>query len=372
MEVVKINIIEYLRFKKKYSFDANVMVVLSLLVAAESLFTLLSAIYIETSRERIIYWTAVLIFTLFVAELAVNEKHLNKARFLLIYGVTFVIIPLWVLVHGNIALAAILYIVTILLALNMISTRIHRIVINSFMITFMISSMGHEYLSHNYIIVMPIEGNIAIYYIIIIPIVLMLAMGFVVFIVDKYKNERLLLEKKNKELSHLVRIDALTGLYNKQFLNEQIKIYMSISRRTNVPLSVLVLDIDYFKNYNDQYGHMQGDDCLVKIAEIIKKSVHRGSDNIFRFGGEEFVLLLHNVNASSALEVGQRVVDNVREAKIENSGSQIDSFITVSAGLFTYDGKKEMTTNSVIRMADEALYMAKNEGRNKICTLSLI
>lgn len=372
MEVANINIIEFLRFRKKYSFDVNVMVVLTLLVATESVLTLLSAIYIETSLERIIYWLAVLAFTLVTAELAVSKQYQNKAKLLLVYGVTFIIIPLWVLVHGNIALAAILYIVTILLGLNMISTKIQRVIINPFMIIFMICSMSYEYYSHNYILVMPIEGSIAIYYIVVMPIVLMLAMGLVVFIVDKYKNDRLLLEKKNEELNHLVRIDALTGLYNKQFLNEQIKIYMSISRRTNVPLSVLVLDIDYFKNYNDRYGHMQGDDCLVKVAEIINDSVHRKSDNVFRFGGEEFVILLHNVDASNALEVGQRVVDNVREAKIRNSGSKIDSFITVSAGLFTFDGKKAMTTNSVIRMADEALYMAKNEGRNRICTLNLI
>ena len=117
------------------------------------------------------------------------------------------------------------------------------------------------------------------------------------------------------------------------------------------------------------YGHIQGDRCLVRVAEIMNDSVLRDSDSVFRFGGEEFVVLLHNIEQSAAKVVGQRIVDNIRAANIKNEGSEVESVVTVSVGLYTFDGKKDMTTNSVIRMADEALYQAKNGGRNRLCAL---
>lgn len=345
------------------------MVILNLLIAVEAVLTLFSALYIQASIERTLFWSAVLVITIFFAEISLRERWRNLAQKMIVYGTSLVLIPAWSVVHGTIALSAVLYIVTILFALNMIATRMQRIIINPFVLLYLIGTMSYEYYTKNYIVIIPIEGELAVYYIIIIPVMLMVGMFVFVYMTDNYKREHFLLEQKNLELQRLMRIDTLTGLYNKQFLNEQIGVFMSIAKRNGVPLSVIVIDIDYFKNYNDRYGHIQGDRCLVRVAEAIRDSVLRKSDSVFRFGGEEFVVLLHDVSKENAEVVGQRLVDNIRAAKIRNSGSAIDEYVTISAGLYTYDGKKEMTTNSVIRMADEALYMAKNSGRNKFCSL---
>ncbi len=345
------------------------MVLLNLLVGVEAAITMILYIILAARMEIVLFWGSILVLTIVFAELALHERFERLARALLVYGTTFVLLPVWALVYGCVALISVFYVVTILFALNVVATRLQRFIINPVVAFFMIGVMGHEYYAHNYLVIMPIEGDLVLYYIIITPLALMLGMGVVVYMTDRYKHEHQLLEEKNEELQQLMRIDTLTGLYNKKFLNEQLKVLMALSRRDECPLSILVIDIDFFKNYNDMYGHIQGDQCLVEVSEIINHSVLRQSDSVFRFGGEEFVVLLYNVGSESGEIVGQRIVDNVREARIKHIGSEIAEFITVSAGLFTYDGKKDMTTNSVIRMGDEALYMAKKGGRDQICTL---
>lgn len=342
-----------------------------LLVVVEALLTLISMLYISTSGYRLVYWLTVLVLNIIIAELALSGRYEKAVRSCFIYGAVFLFIPVWVFIHGNINLGAVLYIGLTVLTVNLVASRIQRWIINPFVIIFLLAVMIYDYYVRNYMVVLPLTDEIAVYYMAVIPIACMLVLVVLVVLIDRYKNDHLDLVQKNTELQRLMRIDMLTGLYNKQFLNEQIKVLMSICRRNELPLSVLVIDIDYFKNYNDRYGHIQGDRCLVRVSEAINKSVLRDSDNVFRFGGEEFVVLLHNVKSDDAMMVGQRVVDNVYDAQIPHTGSKVSGYITVSIGLFTYDGKKEMTTNSVIRMADEALYMAKNEGRNRICKLDI-
>ncbi len=347
------------------------LVILNLLIAAEALLTLLSMIYIKRNESYPVFWVGVLVCTVTLAELVLHEKLEQLAKNMIIYGIALVLIPAWVMVRGSIAIGAILYIFVILLSLNLVATKLQRYIINPCLFVFLVAVMSYEYYKNKFIAIVPVEEEIALYYSLVVPLAFILVMWMVVVMIDKHKSDHKSLVLKNEELRRMMRIDTLTGLYNKQFLNEQIKSYMSMSRRSEVPLSVIVIDIDYFKYYNDHYGHIQGDRCLVRVAEIINYSVMRDSDSVFRFGGEEFVVLLYNVKAMDALMVGQRIVDNIRDAKIKHNGSHIDDYVTVSAGLFTFDGKKEMTTNSVIRMADEALYIAKNEGRNRICTLNL-
>ena len=370
-EVSNINIFDFFRFRRKYSFEVNVIVILCLLVAAESVLTLASMLYVKTSWYRVLYWLVLLVINIIFAELALHERYLRLVRGALVYGASFVLIPVWSFLHGNINLGAIFYIGLIVMAINLVANRMQRWIVDSFIVLFLLVLMIHDYTIRNYLVVLPLSDELAVYYMAVIPLAFALVIAVVTVVIDKYKSEHVELRLNNQELQRMMRIDMLTGLYNKQYLNEQIKVLMAISRRNEMPLSVLVIDIDYFKNYNDCYGHIQGDRCLVRVAESINNSVLRDSDNVFRFGGEEFVVLLHNVNSDDALIVGQRIVDNVLKTGIEHTGSQINNFITVSVGLFTYDGRKEMTTNSVIRMADEALYKAKNEGRNRICTLDI-
>ncbi len=368
-EVYRIKIIEYFRARNKHSLNVNLVVLLNLVIFVEAFLTVISTIFVQIGAARTCYWWVVLILSVSLAELALHDAWRKLASSVTVYAYSVLLLPIWALIHGSFALSGVVYLVTLLLVLNMVATKIQRWIINPFMFFFMVGFLSYEYYNDNFIAVIPIDGEMALYYIVIIPIAMMIGMAIVVALTDTYKKEHALLEEKNKELQRMMRIDMLTGLYNKQFLNEQIKIYMAISKRNEIPLSVIVIDIDYFKNYNDMYGHIQGDRCLVRVAEIMNDSVLRDSDSVFRFGGEEFVVLLHNIEQSAAKVVGQRIVDNIRAANIKNEGSEVESVVTVSVGLYTFDGKKDMTTNSVIRMADEALYQAKNGGRNRLCAL---
>ena len=263
--------------------------------------TLISMLYIKTTTYRAMYWLMVLISSILCAELSLNERYLKRVRTCLVYGASFILIPVWFMLHGKINLGAVFYVGLIVLAVNLIANRRQRWLIDTFIMLFLVALMIYDYKIRDYLVVLPLSDELAVYYMAIIPFAFILAMAVVIIVIDNYKAEHMELVQSNLELQRLMRIDMLTGLYNKQYLNEQIKVLMSISRRNEQPLSVLVIDIDYFKNYNDCYGHIQGDRCLVQVAEAINDSVLRDSDNVFRFGGEEFVVLLHNVKSEKML-----------------------------------------------------------------------
>lgn len=176
-------------------------------------------------------------------------------------------------------------------------------------------------------------------------------------------------KKLTLELERIVRVDTLTNIANRLSLDENLKKEWDSAYRYKKPLSLLMIDIDFFKKFNDNYGHLEGDECLKHISKILSTSVGRSSDLVARYGGEEFAILLPDTDAKNALILGQRVCTLISKTQYQHIYSDNSSMLTVSIGLATmYPNTEEKTVhvNDLIQRADHALYKAKQSGRNQI------
>lgn len=166
-------------------------------------------------------------------------------------------------------------------------------------------------------------------------------------------------------LTMLSRTDSLTGLNNRRALDELLEREWLRARRTGESMSILFVDIDHFKAYNDTYGHQAGDDTLAAVARCISENIRRPGESVARYGGEEFVIVLPQTPAPGALAVAENIRRAVALLGIEHAASA-QGRITVSVGAATWQGQRADTVASVVKAADEALYTAKAAGRNKV------
>jgi diguanylate cyclase (GGDEF)-like protein len=186
---------------------------------------------------------------------------------------------------------------------------------------------------------------------------------------QKVEHERILidqLEVANRELHRLARIDSLTELANRRCFDEYLQQEWKRLMREQGHLSLILLDVDFFKSYNDSYGHQAGDDCLREVASLIKQAIHRPADLAARYGGEEFAIILPNTDLEGAVYVAEQIQTDVKAAAIPHCGSGISDTITLSCGLACAIPEVQMAMQSLISSADTALYQAKLAGRNRI------
>ncbi|NLB88428.1 MAG: diguanylate cyclase [Syntrophomonadaceae bacterium] len=185
----------------------------------------------------------------------------------------------------------------------------------------------------------------------------------------KIKNQELqefsdLLLELNTKLEEMVRKDELMQIWNRRAFNEQIESTHNYSKRYKRPYSIIIADLDHFKNYNDIYGHQQGDIVLQKVAKAITKTC-RITDFIARYGGEEIVIILPETDQSSGLIIAERIIKAVSKLEIPHSNNENFGIVTISAGVSTYYPDLDIGWQEVVKKADEALYRAKNSGRNR-------
>jgi len=174
------------------------------------------------------------------------------------------------------------------------------------------------------------------------------------------------LQTENEKLEHLTLIDELTQLYNRRYFEMQLEKEWKRKARKNDRLTLLVMDIDYFKLYNDTYGHAEGDVCLQSVAKVLRESLQRPNDIVARIGGEEFVALLPNIDEEGALIVAKAIQKNLIKVGLVHATSPVCDSVTVSIGIAsTYSGR-DASALSLFKAADKALYKAKNKGRNQI------
>ena len=166
--------------------------------------------------------------------------------------------------------------------------------------------------------------------------------------------------------------DALTGIYNRRFMENNLQRVMEFLSRSNGLLSVLMIDIDYFKKYNDTYGHEKGDFCLKAIAQILADSVPRAHDFVARYGGEEFVVVLPNTDKAGACVIAEKLHENVQMLNIPHVNSSIKGHVTISIGVTTCEVTYAQSWDEYLKRADEALYMSKQNGRNRYTYLDFI
>ena len=181
---------------------------------------------------------------------------------------------------------------------------------------------------------------------------------------DLYKEKLKEIDKMKEEALILSYTDDLTGMYNHRFFIQQLTMEVDRQKRYPSPLSLLMIDIDYFKNYNDTNGHLAGDQVLKAISIIIQHAV-RQTDMVSRYGGEEFCAILINTNKEGAIVIAERVRRNIAETNFPNEKVQPNGDLTVSIGVATFSSKINTVTD-LIREADNALYRAKRAGRNKV------
>lgn len=179
--------------------------------------------------------------------------------------------------------------------------------------------------------------------------------------ITEQKNTQLALDQANKELEALVRIDPLSKVANRRGYDERFLSELAVSRREGKPLSLLMIDIDHFKKYNDIYGHEKGDLAIQQVASQLKLALRRKTDFLARYGGEEFIILLPFTKANDAIVVCKDILSSIAALNIEHEYSQFNKMLTVSIGV----SSTETSADNILKKADEALYTAKEKGRNQ-------
>lgn len=167
------------------------------------------------------------------------------------------------------------------------------------------------------------------------------------------------------KLERLTQLDSLTGLANRRHLTERLDQQWRYALRHQTPLSIMMVDIDYFKNYNDHFGHVGGDQCLQIIADHLKMITSRSFEMAARYGGEEFLLLFPQIDAIGIEELAERLISQINEMQLPHPCSQAADHVTVSIGCSSIIPQEKDTVNQFIRSADDALYQAKLLGRNR-------
>lgn len=183
-------------------------------------------------------------------------------------------------------------------------------------------------------------------------------------LLERVLNENQELKTNTKVLERLVNMDPLTGLHNRRYFESQLDIQWKIACRQKQNLSVMMVDIDYFKKYNDTYGHQAGDAAIIAVARALNNAFMKSTDFVARYGGEEFIILCVDSSPERIAEYAATVVKRIFELHLEHSSS-IHKHITVSIGFSSFIPTSDSGSNTLIMQADKALYKAKSNGRNR-------
>ncbi|MEG4342708.1 diguanylate cyclase [Microcoleus sp. A003_D6] len=194
--------------------------------------------------------------------------------------------------------------------------------------------------------------------------------GFSVTIRDitARKQIELALQDANQKLKELANLDGLTEVANRRCFNNRLQSEWQRLAREKQPLSLVLLDVDKFKSYNDYYGHLAGDDCLIRIGQILQKVVRCPTDLAARYGGEEFVVLLANTDLEGGIKVAQNIQQEIHNLAIPHAQSDVKEIVTVSLGISSLIPTLEVQPDTLVACADKALYDAKQHGRDRWST----
>ncbi|MEP1595739.1 MAG: GGDEF domain-containing protein, partial [Halieaceae bacterium] len=174
------------------------------------------------------------------------------------------------------------------------------------------------------------------------------------------------LRDARRQLTDLANVDELTGLGNRRLVNKVLQEEINRARRVGGEISLIMLDVDFFKNYNDTYGHPAGDTVLQQLADLMQRAATRAGEVVARYGGEEFLLILPGATEASAVRTANRLKELVMEERIPHNTSQVAEHITVSQGVITVSPDANTQPAELVQAADDCLYKAKDSGRNAI------
>jgi diguanylate cyclase (GGDEF)-like protein len=173
------------------------------------------------------------------------------------------------------------------------------------------------------------------------------------------------LDQTNKSLQLMLCLDSLTGIANRRHFDDVLDLEWRRACRTGTTLSLIMIDVDFFKAFNDAYGHQCGDDCLILLASVLRSSLNRPGDMAARYGGEEFMILLPETAAEGACDLAETMRERVESLEIAHEGSRTGKVVTISLGVITGDPASGFSCAALVAGADGALYDAKGQGRNR-------
>jgi len=194
---------------------------------------------------------------------------------------------------------------------------------------------------------------------------------FISLIVLFIVQDNVALRRMKGVFEEMANIDPVTGIYNRRYMDENLRHIIKLLSRSNGTLSLLMIDVDLFKYYNDTYGHSKGDSCLKTIAEVLKESLLRADDFVARYGGEEFVVVLPSTDENGARMIADRLLESIRNRKITHEASTVANYITISIGVTTGIVQHTYSGDDYIKRADKAMYISKQNGRNRYTYLNL-
>ena len=183
--------------------------------------------------------------------------------------------------------------------------------------------------------------------------------------ITKRKHAEVALQEFNEELERLANVDGLTQVPNRRSFDQCLEQVWPNIGPGRSSLSLILCDIDYFKRFNDTYGHQAGDVCLIQVAQAIERAVKRGTDLVARYGGEEFAVVLPNTSVEGVARVAEEIRQEIAQLNIPHSSSDVSEWVTLSLGAATISSNKETHPDMLIAAADQGLYQAKHEGRNR-------
>ncbi len=307
-----------------------------------------------------------MVLSLIASALAVAARRASNLKLVYRIGVYlfgFVLLPFGWLTSAGLASPAIVYSLFLLIMINYLTEGRERITANALFVLLNVALISLYYIRPELFADMtPREQYLD--WLTNVPLLFTVIAFSLAGFEKAYENERRQNMRKARELEQLSETDYLTGLYNRLRLKSALKAAEAGFSRTGKPFSLLLLDIDHFKAYNDHNGHIRGDSCLKEVAGAIRSCLVRESDEAFRFGGEEFLVLLPYTEAEGAINVAERVRTAVQELRIPHPASPTADVVTVSVGVTCADNSIS-TVAKLIDSADEALYRAKETGRNQ-------
>ncbi len=171
-------------------------------------------------------------------------------------------------------------------------------------------------------------------------------------------------KKQELELNNFASIDSLTGISNRRIFDQTLTKEWQTCQREKQLLALIIMDIDYFKKYNDYYGHQKGDNCLILVAQATSKVLKRPRDLVARYGGEEFAIILPNTDRKGAMTIADMIQQQIKELAIPHERSEVSPFVSVSLGISCVIPTAESSLNTLVDMSDRAMYTAKHQGRN--------
>lgn len=369
-----IKIFDFIKKRERYEFKVQIFATSLLYLFLLGLSTLFVQFFITRNQEIIgnSFWTLLSISALLGAEICIRlndyPTKLNIYTNIILTFQSIIVIPLGVYISGSITTPSIIYVFVGIALVSLLATGVIKFILNSFIIIFCLSFIYIEYYNPALLnIEAPIYSENLEDWAIVFVIIL-------VFFNKLISSVRKLIEKNtntiNKQKNKLYNMsikDYLTNLYNKKYLYDILNIFVNDLNEKDESFSLIALDIDYFKIFNDTYGHIEGDVCLKEIASIFTSSINKEKDYAFRFGGEEFIIALRSEEDDYGIKVVKAINNKLAKKNIENINSPISPSLTLSYGLVKFDStnKLSLDTNKLLKDLDKALYKSKENGRNQ-------